>query len=571
MKLQSTNTGKIFYFLTFALVPVLVLAIFSKEYRVYDYVFNPDSLYFSSLYQGLFVEGYPFKTFWLNPSILLIPDAAIYFTTMAITGDTIITTFIFGILQHLLIFIGILLIFRKLFSEDSWLLAGFAGFMMMMFLLGAILSNDIIFAAFALVSTNHVGAFVMMLFTLTLSLSYLNRPKIPTLVWIFILSMLSVFSDRIFILMYSLPILFVLTLQYINNKNRASLILSLSIILSTSLGVLLQNFVDGRFLYLSPTPDVISFVNILPAFKTMMADLAGFILALNTYTIIILLSLLSWILQFFISIKLIRKGDFKSPLSFYILFSVIYIQIIFWMPVVTGTYIAKHILRYNISAFYLSMINIPIIIYYFSSLRFNKKVITGLLKITCLVLFIVFMAIGTSHLSRSGIRNFFNYYPEFVKEIDEIATQENLLNGVGHFWISKPITTFSKNEVKIYHSWPNFVPYFHVNSRMSYTGAGQIFNFAVISSFDDKNAYRKYLDVEGRTVKNGNTEVLILPPFRFDNVTGLPYLVRVHKVSSFLILPARPLSPPPGRRGWPKGEIPHCQGAGWFFRQMAES
>ena len=125
MRLPKTNTGKIFYFLTFALVPVLVLAIFSKDYGFYDYVFNPDSLYFPSLYQGLFVEGYPLKTFWLNPSILLVPDAAIYFATMAITSDTIITIFIFSIAQHLLIFIGILLIFRKLFAKESWLLAGF--------------------------------------------------------------------------------------------------------------------------------------------------------------------------------------------------------------------------------------------------------------------------------------------------------------------------------------------------------------------------------------------------------------------------------------------------------------
>jgi len=49
------------------------------------------------------------------------------------------------------------------------------------------------------------------------------------------------------------------------------------------------------------------------------------------------------------------------------------------------------------------------------------------------------------------------------------------------------------------------------------------------------------------------------------------YLVRVHKVGYFLILPAQPLNPPPSRRGWPKGEIPRYQCVGWFFRQLAES
>lgn len=525
MKLPLINAGKISYLLTFVVLPVMVLAIFSKEYRVYDYVFNPDSLYFSSLYQGLFVEGYPLKTFWLNPSMLLIPDAVIYFTVMAISGDTVITTFIFAIVQHLLIFIGLLLIYRQVFAKDAWLLAGFSGLMMMMFFLGAIISNDIIFAAFSLVSTNHTGAFVMLLFSLALTMSYYKQPKASALFWISVLTLISVFSDQLFILMFSLPMGIVITGQFIKHRNKATFNLLLSIILSTIAGIFLKNYVDGRFLYLSKTPDVISLSNILPAFKMMLGDMAGFILAMNSHTIIIMLSLISWILQVIIIISLFRKNELNSPVSIYILFSVIYIQVIFWMPVVTGTYIAKHILRYNISAFYLSMINIPIVIYYFSSLRLNKKANSFLLKISYSILFLIFIAIGTSQLSRSGIWNFFNYYPEFVKEIDEIAVKENLLNGVGHFWIAKPITTFSKNEVKVYHSWPNFVPYFHVNSRLSYTGNGQVFNFAVISSFDDKNAYRKYLDAEGRIVKNGKTKVLILPPFKYDNVTGLPYLI----------------------------------------------
>lgn len=525
MKINLLSINKIYFLAALLLLPVLLLAIFSKDYRVYDYFFNPDSLYLSTMYQGLFIDGFPLRSFNLNPSILLVPDVIVYFAVQAITGNTILTSFIFTIIQHLLIFFAILFIFKNLFKNERWFLTTFSVLLMMLFFMGAILSEDILFAAFSLVSTNHVGAFVMMLICMALTLNYINRPKKSILVLIFVLSLLSIFSDLIFILMFPLPAGTVLIIQTLKYRKRAIILILVTIIVSMVSGIFLHNFVDGRYLYLAKIPEVSSPENIIPSFKLLMNDLGTFIMAANANSLIIVLSLFSYLSQLLLAVRIFKKEPLNSPLSFYFLFSVIYITIIFWMPVISGTYIAKHILRYNISAFYVAMVNIPVLIWYFISDLKERKTASLFTKFLIPVMIIIFLAIGITHLSKKGIHNFFDYYPEFVQELDEIAEKENLLCGVGHFWVAKPITTFSKKHLEVYHVWPNFSPYFHVNSRLCYTGDDQVFNFAVISGFDDREAYREFLDADGRIVKNGNTALLILPPFRFDKISGKPRFI----------------------------------------------
>ncbi len=523
MKLIRNSIPGFFYIATLVLLSVMMLAIFSHEYRVYDYYFNPDSLYLPSLYRGLFIDGYPLKSFHLNPSVLLVPDVILYFPLIALTGDTILSSFLFSIIQHLLIFGFILLIFNRLFTTYSLLAGAVANILFLIFFLGAILSREILFAAFSLVSTNHVGAFVMMLLCLWLLLKYLRKPGIGNAITLVLLVFLSVFSDRLFILMFPVPVILVFVLQSIVAQKWQRAVPVLMILSSTIAAYFFHEFADGAFFYLAKLPEISTWNNILPAFNLMMADLWEFTRGMDAHTLLIIGSTLSFFTQTFVVLHIIKTREFNSTLGFYLTFSVFYIFIIFWMPVITGSYVAKHILRYNISAFYLAMINIPVLAVYFLKKKdfnvrrvFNRAVATGL---------IMMFSIGVSHLSKKGIREFFNYYPDFVRELDEIAEHEDFQNGVANFWNAKPITLFSKKGLRVYHAYDNLYPYFHVIGRYYFIGKSETFNFAVISSFTDKKAYKQYLGENGKVIKNGGTEVVILPTFRYNQKTGWPYFI----------------------------------------------
>jgi hypothetical protein len=525
MKTISQDTNKIYFLLSVIAMIILTLAVFSDDPLVYGFFFNADLLYLPTLYESLINEGYHILTWHLNPSMLLIPDIALFFGIHAISGDPVISLFSFGIIQQLLIFLGIALVFRQLNKNQSWFLAASASLLMLLFFIGSILSRDFIPAAFGIGSTIHTGAFVMAVFCIALTLQYLNHPKKSTLILIFVLAVLSLISDRLFILMYAVPVLLVSGLMWIRFRDKSHLVLVVAVVIILAFGYWLHNFLVWKFFKLLNLPNLTDYSKIVPSFLLLMKHLGTYILRWNAHSLLIILSLISYISHFLVILQQYRNNALKTTFSYYMLFSAIFITGIFWMPVVTGNYTGIDILRYNIGAFYLALLNFPMLIAYYT---FDKKFRYSAITITKII-FLAGLAgmliIGISRISKSGLNTFFNYSPAYVKELDHIAEQEELLYGVANFWYAKPITVFSKKGLKVYHTFDQMVPHYHSTTRMWYLDESHVFNFAVLSSFKDKSIYRKYLDHEGRIVKYGNTEVLILPPFKFNQYTGLPYFI----------------------------------------------
>jgi hypothetical protein len=503
----------------------MVFAVFSADHHVWGFFFNADLLYLPTLYEGLINEGHHIRTWFLNPSMLLIPDIALFFTIHFISGDAIVSLFSFGILQHLLMFLAIVVVFRQLYKEQSWFLAAVSSLLIQFFLAGSVLSREFIFAAFGLGSTIHTGAFVMTVFCIGLTLQYINQPKKSTLIFLFVLAVLSLISDRLFILMYVIPVMLVSGLMIIRFKKKSHIVLVITMAITLAFGIWLHDFLVWKLFKLLNLPNISDFSKIVPSFLLMMSQLGKHIQLWNAHSLIIILSLVSYIMHFAVIVRQFSRKAFHSILTYYVMFSVIFITGIFWMPVLTGTYTGIDILRYNMGAFYLSILNAPFIFAYyffdrqsgFSAIKISKAVFVAGLA--------VMIIIGVSHISKPGLKSFFDFAPRYVKELDHIAEQEELLYGVANFWYAKPITVFSKKGLKVYHTFDQMVPHYHSTTRMWYLDESHVFNFAVLSSFKDKSVYREYLDHEGRIVKYGNTEVLILPPFKFNQYTGRPYFI----------------------------------------------
>jgi len=516
LKTGSRVLNKILFVLTALCLVLLVFAVFSDHPSVYAFFFNSDLLYLPTLYEGLFVEGYPLESWYLNPSILLIPDVAIYFLLHFITQDAIISLFSFGVIQHLLILAFMVYVLRNFYREDNWYLASLGALMMFLFLLGSIVDRAFLFASFSLASTIHTGVFVMALLCIALTLDYFNTGKSSRIIWLFVFATLSVLSDRLFILLYIIPVGLLALFLTILYRKRVPLVLFINAGLSVTLGLWLNNYLDGEYFHLLKLPSVTEYSNIIPSFRLMMQQIGGEMSKQGVFMYTMILSGISFLVQLYLAIRILVRRDFYSAISFYILYSVIFIAGIFLMPVLTGTYTNIDVLRYNMGAFYLALLNIGFLAGYF--IHHGKK--SGIRRVAVKSLLVAVVALmsytGYKNLSTDGLKQFFNYYPQYVQEVDEIARKENLFYGVADFWYAKPITVFSRENLKVYHTFDQMVPYYHSTCTQWYLDDDHIFNYAVLSSFDDKSAYREYLDHEGRIVTQGHTEVLVLPPFRYE-------------------------------------------------------
>lgn len=516
LKTGSRALDKILFLFTAMCLVLLVFAVFSADPGVYAFFFNSDLLYLPTLYEGLIVEGYPLETWYLNPSILLIPDVVIYFLLHFISRDAIISLFSFGVIQHLLMLVFMVYVLSNFYKEEKWYLASLGALMLFLFLIGSIVDRAFLFASFSLASTIHTGVFAMALLCIALTLDYFNTGKPSRVIWLFVFATLSVLSDRLFILLYIVPVGLLALFLTIAYRKRVPLILLVNAVASLVLGLWLNNYLDGKYFHLLKLPSVTEYSNIIPSFRLMMQQIGGEMSKQGVFMYTMILSGISFLVQLWLAIRILIKRNFYSVRSFYILFSVIFIAGIFSMPVITGTYTNIDVLRYNMGAFYLALLNFGFLAGYF--IHQGKK--AGIRRIavkSLLVAGLILMSYtGYRNLSADGLKQFFDYYPQYVQEVDEIARKENLLYGVANFWYAKPITVFSKENLKVYHTFDQMVPYYHSTCTQWYLDGDHIFNYAVVSSFDDKMAYREYLDHEGRTVTEGHTEVLILPPFRYE-------------------------------------------------------
>lgn len=516
LKIGILAFNKTLFLLTALCLVLLVFAVFSDDPGVYAFFFNSDLLYLPTLYEGLFVDGYPLDTWYLNPSILLIPDVVVYFPLHFITQDAIISLFSFGVIQHLLILVFMVYVLSNFYKKEKWYLASLGALMMFLFLVGSIVDRAFLFASFSLASTIHTGVFVMALLCIALTLDYFQNGKPSRIVWLFVFATLSVLSDRLFILLYIIPaglLALFLTILY---RKKVPLILFINAVISVALGLWLNNYLDGEYFRLLKLPSVTEYSNIIPSFQLMMKQIGGEMSKQGIFMWTMILSAISFLVQLFLAVRILIRRNFYSASSFYILFSVIFIAGVFLMPVLTGTYTNVDVLRYNMGSIYLALLNIGFLAGYFIHLRKKTGVRRIAVKSLLVVILILMSYTGYNHLSTDGVKQFFNYYPKYVQELDEISRKENLLYGVADFWYAKPITIFSRENLKVYHTFDHIVPYYHSTTTQWYLDEDHIFNYAVISSFDDKTGYRKYLDHAGRIVAEGHTEVLILPPFRFE-------------------------------------------------------
>jgi hypothetical protein len=506
------------YALSFILNLLLVIALFSAlkpdDIKIY---FNSDTLYLPSLYRDLFIDHNSLRGWHLNSSPNFFPDMVLYFILMFTSGNFIFSSSLFSILQYMGILFLIPLLFRILIPGVSRLFIAMTVLLMTLFLFVTFCSNDFVFTFYILSNAYHTSAFVMGLICIILTLFYLKNPTKSKLVLLFSLCFLSILSDRLFIVVYTLPVLtiviFLLKRQHVREVNRVLLVNVISLIS----GMVLFRLIDSsHYIFIDKPYRFMDFANIGPSFGMLSSQLTGYLLGMNFKSLIILVSLLSFTGTIFLFFRINRKEEENLYLKFYFLFSIAFTSLVFLMPVLAGNYTGYDTIRYNIYVFYLSVINSGIIAAIFLKGRMVKHAVRRITLSVPVLFSLVLVGVIIVEFSGNGLRRFLNYYPAIVRCVDEASQKEKLLYGVGGYWDAKYITLFSKKEVRIYSVYDDLKPYNHITNENWYTAPHAIFNFIIQNHTADSLAYRSSLGLTGERLNSGEAQLIKVPPFRYD-------------------------------------------------------
>lgn len=500
---------------------LLLLAVFSNfspyAFQVY---FNSDTLYLPSVYKDLFIDKHHIKDWHLNPAPNFFPDMLLYFTMMLFSsGNFMVVSFIFSIIQ----FFSILLLFRYIFKL---VMPGYyAGYFRLMFILFSFflleylfLGKDFAFTFYLLSNSYHTGAFVMSLLALVLFLKYLNGYAKNKLIALFILSVICVASDKLFIVLFPLPAFFTMLFFYKKHGIKITLLFLSMLLLSVFVGIKLFEFLeDSDFTEFDKPHRLLSFTNIKSSFAVLFQQVTIYMSEFSFKGMALYLFFLGLLARIGLFFYLRRKKS-NGLIFLYMIFSICFDVVVFMAPVLNGNYTGFDTLRYNIYPLYVSALNNAMLIAYLvnntalkACLQPGKWVLTtGLI---CL------LAVGVFSFSRLGLKRYFFYYPAMAKQMDAIAEQNGLKCGVADYWNAKKTSLFSQKNLKVYSAFENLSAYEHVTNSQWFYG-DNVFNYVIVNKLSDTLFFYQSIKPIQIIPLSQQGYLIKTPEFKYDKTVG---------------------------------------------------
>jgi hypothetical protein len=488
-----------------------ILALFSglSDYN-FSIFFCTDTLYLPSIYKDLFIDHNSLQGWHFNPSPNIFPDMIFYFLLNAITSDFIIASFVFALLQYLFFIYLIFRLFKAIDLPNTKLITTISSLLLLLFFMVTFYSNDFSFTFYLVSNSYHTGAFLMSLLCTILTIEYLKYNKTKTLIIIGIISLLCVASDRLFVVLYSIPWLLFMVM-YLKLENHKRLIwINCVNVAAVALGMLAFHYMDNnKYIFIDKPNRIMEYKYHTESFNLLMSQMYNYLKDWNYKSLIIIISSLTFLSIIVISIKkLFSQKKFTLKHSYYV-FSIIFTLVVFLAPVINGSYTGYDTFRYNIYVFYLLIINFGVIIYLF----IEKINIIPVKFINGLIIILLFLASFNivKQYSNKGLKDYFTYYPKYVRSIDSISKREKLYCGLGNYWKAKVVTMFSKNNVRVYTSINALSLWDHVMNDNWYIK--NRFNFIISDDETQDTLISKYFNNNTRLIKSDDLRLVITPEF----------------------------------------------------------
>ncbi|WP_317899708.1 hypothetical protein [Aurantibacillus circumpalustris] len=477
--------------------------------------FSSDALYLPSIFKDLFIDGNDMSGWHFNPAPNFFPDMIFYFLLMFLVKNFIYASFLFALIQYIFLAFLFVRLFKLVSQSNSSYYTLVIYSLLSFFILEFFFfSQDFWYVFYLIVNSYHTGAFIITLLCLVLSFKYIRDHKIIWPILITVIGFLMIQSDRLFILLYCVPICLTSLCLYKKIGLKQTILLNGINILMVGVGLVIFSKIN-TYAYVESNKFLkpFDFDVIKSQFGIFFGDLFSSmtefsIRTVTLYMFFISLGMMTYV--FFMSLK--NTKDTLAP--FYALFSLIFSICVICGPMASGKFLGWDCLRYNIYPFYLAVLNVAVFFWY--TIKTQVFLVTG--KYLIVGFSILLMSIGIAKFRYQGLIDYFNYYPEIVQNLDAVAEKEDLKYGVTNYWEAKVFTMFSKKGLKVYSVFDDLAIHQHVANDNWYFG--NIFNFVILSNFADTNLYRKKIN-EIKYVSNlPNFRMIKCSPFTYFRFVG---------------------------------------------------
>ncbi len=522
MKLFTLN--RLLLLLSYLIIGLLVVGFFSVAMGINPKGFmNSDTLYMPTIYRDLFVESNGLRGWNFNSAPNFFPEMIVYIIVRFFSGDFLTANVAYGVVQVWMMMALVNLIFKQLVPEKHILISTISNLLFSICFLMVHFTRVIDIPFYLTTTAYHTGAFVLQLAAMLLILKLWSSYEKKYAQLLFVISLLGVISDKLFIFYFSLPALIFALIYFLKKEKKLAYKFAFLNLAPVVLGVVIFKLIkSSRYIRFTSPHKSIGLQSSLDSLVMMKRQFIDYMVAMDMRTTFILLALFSFALIILILVK-DRKKPFLNPLlKAYFLFLVCNAGLVTIVPIAAGNYIGYDTLRYNVTVLYYLLFALPLVLYILIGAKLKgRKVISYLLPIGSLYLAVL----AVTNIDKEGLNGYLNYYPDNVRKMDEVARKEGLSMGVGGYWSSHYISMLSRENIKVFAAFPNLNPHFHGVNTSLYFRDDALFDFVILDRFLDQDSYDTWLNSKGELLPYEGTKVIKYPKFRYDSETWKPYFI----------------------------------------------
>lgn len=458
------------YWFLIALIVALTVQLFwfsSLSFDDLNDFFTSDTLYLPSLYRDWFTDGYTINGWTLNPAPNFFPDMLLFFILNFITGSFVHSAFWFSLIQFFAIITLCYLIFKTI--KTNLLPATFAPAVLLFTSFLFALFFDHCFWESALLNNNsfHNGAFVMTLLCLLLFFLYLKNESKTSLIFFLILIAVCAPSDRLFFISLVAPLFLTIITLYVLNFERKRLkktVLFLFIGAVSGFGIWYFCRHNSIFNLTGAYGDITT-QNIKSSWHILWEQMYVYLTNRWMFCFLIILSSITYIGSIGYIVVRLKNHHQKDYVFAFQIFILFFTPVVFFAPILAGSYGGFDTFRYNFYPFILLPFNSLLLI---SNFLDNNKILRSTVNIIPLALIIIFFAVHLpKHSFTKGFNQYFTFYPAVTQYFDDYFTNTDTVKYcvTNDYWLAKKVTMFSKKNIRIYTMNEDLYPYLHVSNK----------------------------------------------------------------------------------------------------------
>ncbi len=486
--------------------------------------FSSDTLYLPSIYRDVFLEHGRFWEWSFNAAPNFLPDMGLYFLLNWVFGSFKMASYVFPIVQFLLVALLFRAIVRRsaISTSDPAIAVGML--MLALMVLTGWQGDDFGFAFHLLVNSFHGGALVNALFCTWLLLIVHGTSRWSPWLWLALAVAVGSASDRLFWVMFTVPSVCVLLLLSLRPAMRwrlvcmAALVALVSWLSYSAMLNLLRSMgaeVEAPYAYMAFERVSFSWGRFMDSMRFYLTNhwMVGSLVA------IALLTMAGMAVSAIREVAAWARGRVGEPAPgrgsarLVKWMAALAMPLLLFVPVINGSYDGMDSLRYNYGALVLANM--------VAGLWLGKalKAKASLLALVASLVIGIPVLCSTIEKGGSGYGRLLGFKPSKVQEFDRLAAGAELDHGAADYWSAKLITLFSDRNVTVLPVFPDLALYVHVNRKGMFLH--KEFNFVVT----DPAALTKEGMMELFSQDTGFREgqglgILLTRPWHYDETTG---------------------------------------------------